>query len=56
MFRKYIVRVLLPAVCALACQSCGIYSFSGTSIQPDIQTFTIEYMQYKALWIWTVIW
>ena len=49
MFRKYIVRVLLPAVCALACQSCGIYSFSGTSIQPDIQTFTIEYMQYKAL-------
>ena len=40
---------MLPAICALACQSCGIYSFSGTSIQPDIQTFTIEYMQYKAL-------
>ena len=37
------------AVCAAVCQSCGIYSFSGTSIQPDIQSFTIEYIQYKAL-------
>ena len=30
-------------------QSCGIYSFSGTSIQPDVHTVTINYFEYKAL-------
>lgn len=39
---------------ALACfllVSCGIvkYSFSGTSIQPDVKTITIPYVEYKAL-------
>ena len=29
--------------------SCGIYSFSGTSIQPDVETVTINYFEYKAL-------
>lgn len=29
--------------------SCGIYSFSGTSIQPDVQTVTIDYFGYSAL-------
>ncbi len=29
--------------------SCGIYSFSGTSIQPDVNTITINYFEYKAL-------
>ena len=31
--------------------SCGVvkYSFSGTSIQPDVQTITINYFEYKAL-------
>jgi len=29
--------------------SCGIYSFSGTSIQPDVKTITINYFEYKAL-------
>ncbi len=29
--------------------SCGIYSFSGTSIQPDVKTVTINYFEYKAL-------
>lgn len=33
----------------LAVQSCGIYSFSGTSIQPDVKTITIDYFEYKAL-------
>jgi len=28
--------------------SCGIYSFSGTSIQPDINTITLNYFEYKA--------
>ena len=34
---------------ALIVRSCGIYSFSGTSIQPDVKTVTINYFAYKAL-------
>ena len=34
---------------ALIVHSCGIYSFSGTSIQPDVKTVTINYFEYKAL-------
>ena len=33
----------------MALSSCGIYSFSGTSIQPDVQTVTINYFEYSAL-------
>lgn len=40
--------VLLSAFCLLV-QSCGIYSFTGTSIQPDVKTITINYFEYKAL-------
>lgn len=29
--------------------SCGIYSFSGTSIHSDTKTITIPYVEYKAL-------
>lgn len=29
--------------------SCGIYSFTGTSIQPDVKTVTVNYFEYKAL-------
>ena len=44
----------LGAVAALAVtmfivHSCGIYSFTGTSIQPDVKTVTINYFEYKAL-------
>ncbi len=28
---------------------CGIYSFSGTSIQPDVKSITINFFEYKAL-------
>lgn len=28
---------------------CGIYSFSGTSIQPDVKTCSVEYFENKAL-------
>ena len=42
-------RILLGLVAALAVASCGIYSFSGTSIQPDVKTITIPYVEYKAL-------
>ena len=37
------------AVAAFLVQSCGIYSFTGTSIQPDVKTVTIPYFEYKAL-------
>ncbi len=40
---------ILPCILALALTSCGIYSFSGTSIQPDVKTVTINYFDYKAL-------
>ena len=35
---------VLPLVTA-----CGIYSFSGTSIQADVRTITIPYVEYTAL-------
>lgn len=37
------------AVTAFIVQSCGIYSFTGTSIQPDVKTVTINYFEYTAL-------
>lgn len=50
-------RTLISALCVVAAlavtafivQSCGIYSFTGTSIQPDVKTVTINYFEYKAL-------
>lgn len=40
--------VALVAAC-LSVHSCGIYSFTGTSIEPDVKTVTINYFEYKAL-------
>ena len=37
------------AMAAFVVQSCGIYSFTGTSIQPDVKSITINYFEYKAL-------
>lgn len=42
-------RIAAILVSVLAVCSCGIYSFSGTSIQPDVNTITINYFEYKAL-------
>lgn len=39
---------LLASLVALLVSSCGIYSFSGTSIQPDVQTVTINFFEYTA--------
>ena len=36
-------------VVALLLSSCGIYSFSGTSIKPDVKTITIEPVENKAI-------
>ena len=41
--------VISLAVSALLVHSCGIYSFTGTSIQPDVKTVTVNYFEYKAL-------
>lgn len=41
--------ILALTVTAFVVQSCGIYSFTGTSIQPDVKTVTINYFEYKAL-------
>lgn len=43
-----IITSILCALC-LCFTSCGIYSFSGTSIQPDVKTICINYIEYKAL-------
>lgn len=42
-------RFLPVIIAALALSACGIYSFSGTSIQPDVKTINIPYVEYKAL-------
>ena len=46
---KYMIMALSLGLVALIVHSCGIYSFTGTSIQPDIKTVTINYFEYKAL-------
>ncbi len=49
MKNKNILSSIALALCLLAVSACGIYSFSGTSIQPDVKTITIGYFEYKAL-------
>ena len=55
--KKMNIRKTFTNICAVVSlvtagflvRSCGIYSFSGTSIQPDVKTVTINYFEYKAL-------
>ena len=42
-------RLVVISLLTLLVVSCGIYSFSGTSIQPDVKTIPIPYVEYKAL-------
>ena len=44
-----IAMAVALAVTAFIVHSCGIYSFTGTSIQPDVKPVTINYFEYKAL-------
>lgn len=46
--RKLLSCAVLASL-LLQVSACGIYSFSGTSIQADVKTVTINYMEYKAL-------
>ena len=53
MMKKRRIWASLCAVLALMAtlpllHSCGIYSFTGTSIQPDVKTVTINYFEYLA--------
>ena len=48
-FHTVAERVAALGLLLLCVASCGIYSFSGTSIQPDVKTVTINYFEYKAL-------
>lgn len=48
-FKSLFLKTALAAALLPAASSCGIYSFSGTSIQPDVKTVTIDYVEYKAL-------
>lgn len=42
-------KILALAFATIMAVSCGIYSFTGTSIDPDVNTITINYFEYKAL-------
>lgn len=42
---KFMIALML---CVAGVAGCGIYSFSGTSIQPDVKTITIDFFEYKA--------
>lgn len=50
-------RTIWASVCAVMAlvmtlpllHSCGIYSFTGTSIDADVKTVTINYFEYQAL-------
>lgn len=50
--KRSIWTVISVAVASVAAafvvQSCGIYSFTGTSIQPDVKSVTINYFEYTA--------
>ena len=45
---RHIIMASALALAAIFAGGCGIYSFSGTSIQPDVETITINYFEYKA--------
>ena len=45
---RLLTRILPLLAAALLLSACGIYSFSGTSIQSDVHTIHIELFEYKA--------
>lgn len=47
--RSRILTIAAGVFLAAVAVSCGIYSFSGISIQPDVKTITIDLFEYKAL-------
>lgn len=43
------IKTWLLCLSAALAVSCGVYSFTGTSIQPDVHTVNVHYFDYKAL-------
>ena len=48
---KKLTRILMFVVIPFALCGCGIYSFSGTSLQPDIKTIFVANLENKAMQI-----
>ena len=46
---RSLLSIAIIALAAVLSGGCGIYSFSGTSIQSDVKTITLNYFEYKAL-------
>ncbi len=46
---RRVAAVVALVVAMSLVQSCGIYSFTGTSIQPEVKTITINYFEYTAI-------
>ena len=45
---RLLARILLLLAAALTLSACGIYSFSGTSIQNDVNTINLDFFEYRA--------
>ena len=45
---RTLARILPLLLAALILSACGIYSFSGTSIQNDVETINIDFFEYRA--------
>ena len=45
---RLLARILPLLAAALTLSACGIYSFSGTSIQNDVNTINIDFFEYRA--------
>jgi outer membrane lipopolysaccharide assembly protein LptE/RlpB len=46
--RKRIVLLLIAATVLLTAAGCGVYSFTGASISPEIKTISIDYFPNRA--------
>ncbi len=46
---RRLLSIAIIALAAILSGGCGIYSFSGTSIQSDVKTIALNYFEYKAL-------
>lgn len=47
--RNILIRLAAFAALVAGTSSCGIYSFSGTSIAPDVKSITVNYIDNRAL-------
>lgn len=42
------IKILLPVIMLFALSGCGIYSFTGMNLSPDIKTFSVKYFPNNA--------